>query len=127
MDQQPDGIIITVSKAMIGENGYRHWLRNFFYAMNRSENDENYFYWLRQGNRPKSDKNLRFVYLCIGNKIRFRAYYAGSEGEGVKHFDNHDDPMFGKAWILISGPILRPSRPIPRKGFQGFRYTTEIF
>jgi hypothetical protein len=123
--EPPDGIIITVSQSMIGPNGYRHWLRNFLEAMADTEDDR--FYWFRQGNRPKDDRSLRFVYLCIGGKIRYRVFYAGSEGERTMKFDNREDELHGKAWILTAGPVVRAPRVIKRQGFQGFRYTQEIF
>lgn len=125
--QPPDGIVITISKSMIGDNGYRHWLRNFLEAMKESEKSTDWFYWLRAGNRPKADVQLQYVYLCIGGKIRFRAFYAGSHGPREMQFVNHSKPMFGKAWITIAGPVERPPHPIVMKGFQGFRYTQKIF
>lgn len=127
MTEPPEGIIVTIGAKMIGEHGYRHWLRNFLEAMDKSGNGEDWFYWLRQGNQPKADASLQYVYLCIGGKIRFRCYYAGSVGHAEKQFENHDHPMYGKAWVLVSGPVARPLHPIIRKGFQGFRYTEKLF
>lgn len=126
-DTPPDGIILTVSAGMIGNNGYRHWLKNFLEAMERSETDDDWYYWFRAGGRPKSDKHLRFVYLVIGGKIRFKVIFAGSQAGCQMFFANRSEPMYGKAWILTAGPVVRPPRVFKMKGFQGFRYTEEIF
>lgn len=121
MIEQPDGIIITVSAGMIGKNGYRHWLRNFLYAMAK----ENYTYHFRQGNQPKKD--VLYIYLCIGNAIRFRINYVQSVGPSDCLFDGHDELMSGKAWVIGTGPLVRAPHKIKKQGFQGFRYTKKIF
>jgi len=80
-------------------------------------------YWMKQGGRPKRD--LLYVYLCIGNKIRFRANFVMSEGPCKKYFV--DEGMFARAWIVLAGPVVRPDQPIVMKGFRGFRYTEKLF
>jgi hypothetical protein len=69
----------------------------------------------------------------VGGKIRFRCMFAGSRGARLMEFENHNAPMFGKAWILVAGPISTPDRPVytidlvGKKGFQGFRYCGKLF
>lgn len=125
LQQRPEGIIVTIGEKMWGIHGYRHWLGNFLSAMKR--HDDGVTYWLRQGNIPKQDSSLLYVYLCIGGKIRYRAYYAGARGAAEMQFENRPDTLYGKAWVLISGPIERAPFKIVRKGFQGFRYTEKLF
>lgn len=126
MNEPPEGIIVTIANRMYREKGYRKWLRDFMEAMKRSETDEDWFYWLRQGNQPKRP-DLRYVYLCIGGKIRFRCFFAGSHGAGRKYFSNHDKPIDGRAWVLIAGPVMKAPIKIEMHGFQGFRYTEKLF
>lgn len=121
---QPDGIIITVGAKMYGEKGYRNWLRNFFDAMKRY--DEDYFYWFRQGTVPKNESGLQYVYLCIGGKIRYRVYFAKAHASGQMTFDDGRS-LYGKAWIGVAGPVVRTPHVIKMKGFQGFRYTEKLF
>lgn len=129
MDQPPDGIVITISQKMIKEKGYRNWLRKFLQAM--ALHEEGLTYWMRQGAKPTKDKDLKYVYLCIGGKIRFRAYYGGSEGPSEKTFGTwgggEGATIFARAWVILSGPVERPPVPIPMKGFQGFRYTEKLW
>lgn len=119
LQERPEAIIITVSAAMIGANGYRHWLRNFLDYMNSDG-----VYSFRLSNQPKHKP--QHVYLCIGGKIRFKTLCVQTSGKGIKVFDDGRQ-LFGKAWVMVCGPVTRPRRPIPRKGFQGFRYTPELF
>lgn len=118
--EKPEGLILTVSAGMIGENGYSHWLRNFLYAMRQ----ENWTYSFRQGNKPRQEP--LYVYLCIGGKIRYRTLFVRSLGPCMKRFSDNRE-MFGKAWIEVCGPVTKPKKPILRKGFQGIRYTEMLF
>lgn len=127
MIEQPDGIIVTVSRRMYETNGYRHWLRNFKSAMRKHE--DGWCYWLRVASKPVRDSDLSFVYLCIGNEIRFRGYYGGvcHTPEGFMTFDD-GRTIHGRFWVLISGPLeIAPQPRIKRQGFQGFRYTQKLF
>ncbi len=122
MIEQPDGIIITISKDQL-VNGYKHWLTNFLDAM-ASSIQTDICYCLRVANEPK--QNVQFVYLCLGGKIRYRGYYGGSSGPREITFTD-GRVISGKAWIYIGGPVKRAPSPVIRKGFQGFRYTKKIF
>lgn len=121
MIQQPDGIVITISQGMLKEKGYRNWLRNFLQAMEK----EDWIYYMRQGAAPKRD--ILYVYLCIGGKVRFRANYGGTQSGEMQFSDGKT--MSAKVWVLLAGPLERPMRgqePV-MKGFRGFRYCEKLF
>lgn len=125
---QPDGIIITISAGMLKEKGYKNWLYNFMLAMDQHEGPNPWVYWMRLGSQPKKD--ILYVYLCIGGKVRFRCFYAGARSASEKTFgelDGSQKTIRAKAWCLLSGPIVRPTIPIPMKGFRGFRYCERLF
>lgn len=124
MSEPPEGIIVTIGEKMYRDKGYRKWLRDFLDAMKKSEVESDWFYWIRMVVRPTHE--IQYVYLCIGGKIRYRAYFACSYGPGEKTFDN-GKTMAGRAWILIAGPVVRAPFKIEKKGFQGFRYTEKLF
>lgn len=128
MIEQPEGIVITISAGMLKEKGYRNWLTNFLLAMDQHDGPNGWTYWMRQGSQPKKD--ILYVYLCIGGKVRFRAYFAGSRGDSDMTFPNLDGTkktMHARAWVLLSGPLERPAVPVPMKGFRGFRYCEKLF
>jgi hypothetical protein len=121
--ERPDGIIITISQQMLKEKGYRNWLRNYLNAMEK----EDHIYYMRQGAQPKQD--ILYVYLCIGGKVRYRSNFVMSEGPGEKTFTSAagSHTIYGRAWIIMSGPVVKPEFTVPMKGFQGFRYTQKLF
>jgi hypothetical protein len=119
---QPDGIIITISKSLIKQRGYRVWLQDFMAAMEGV--DQGSTYWLRLGNVPTKD--VLYVYLCIGNRIRFRATFVSSSGPRFIEFDD-GRKMAGNAWVCMCGPVVKAPGMFPRKGFQGFRYCEKLF
>ena len=124
MDKK-DNIIITIGKSMWKDKSYKNWLNNFLQCMTIPDCS----YWLRQGNQPKKQP-LQYVYLCIGDRIRFRAHFVESHSAGwVQFYDGAGGfkKLFGKAWIVICGPVEKPLKPIYKKGFQGFRYTEPLF
>ncbi len=118
--EPPEGIIITISQKMIKEKGYKNWLFNYFDAM---ESDD-YTYWMRLGAQPKH--NVVYVYLCIGGKVRFRSNFVCSHGQARVTFIDGTE-MTARAWIEMSGPLVRAPYEILMKGFRGFRYTHKLF
>lgn len=120
--QQPDGIIITISAGMLKEKGLFNWTRNFLIAMRCHED---LIYYMRVGAKPKRDASLSYVYLCIGGKIRYRAFYAGSAPASTMTFG--DKTISARAWVMLSGPVEKPTAEIPMKGFRGYRYTEKLF
>lgn len=118
--EPPDAIIITISQQMFKEKGVRNWARNFFEAMS----EEDWLYYFRQGNQPKYQ--VMWVYLCIGNRIRYRVNLVETWGEETLRFSD-GKILYGKAWIIACGPVVKAPAQIYRKGFQGFRYTQKLF
>lgn len=68
------------------------------------------------------------LYLLIEGKIICRlniaGYYDGSETE-VKCWDNVSRTP--RWWAVCTGPVSFPPEMITRRGFQGFRYTEELW
>lgn len=121
LTEPPEGIILTISAKMLKERGLITWLKQF----HKSMNDEHCTYWFRAGAKPKYDK-LLYIYLCIGNKIRYRINFVSAEAGGERTFtEGHSDTA--RAWIVACGPITKPCIPIKHKGFRGFRYTHRLF
>jgi hypothetical protein len=118
--ERPDGIIITISQEMLKEKGLKNWLQNFYNCMKC----EGCAYYMRLGTIPKQE--VLYVYLLIGGKIRYRALCVGYEKDKTIRFDNGKE-MYAKAWVTLTGPIVKPKVPVERKGFRGFRYTELLF
>ncbi len=115
-----DCIIITIGAAFLKERGLMEWYRDFYNAMTTDSH-----YCLRQGNQPKK-QDIKYVYLCIGGKIRYRTHFIKSYPGGMLTFIDGRS-MYANAWVVVAGPMVKAPYDIARKGFQGFRYTEFMF
>lgn len=118
--ERSDGIIITISQALIKERSYRNWLKNYLDAMS----NENWTYWMRLGAKPKFE--VLYVYLVIGNKVRFRSKLVCYANDSTQTFPS-GVIITARAWCIMCGPVVKPPYEIPMKGFRGFRYTEKLF
>lgn len=67
-----------------------------------------------------------YMYLLIDGEIKVRLNIAGYEpGHAAECFDNTiRQPKF---WAVCAAPVSYPPEPLKRRGFQGFRYTQELW
>lgn len=66
------------------------------------------------------------MYLIIDGAIDLRLNIAGYEpGEARKCWD--ESIRHPKYWAVCTGPVSRPPETMLRRGFQGFRYTEELW
>lgn len=110
---QPTGIVITWPDKMLNyqEAGKSGLLRLFEKSLKQGE----FNYWCHKLNKaPK--KEIIHVYIIVGGFVKYRCYY-------IDHLPNAEPWPY----IRFTGPIEQPQQPIPLKGFQGFRYCTDLF
>jgi hypothetical protein len=66
------------------------------------------------------------MYLLIDGAIDIRLNIAGYEpGSAAKCWD--ETIRTPKYWCVCTGPVSRPPEPITRRGFQGIRYTEDLW
>lgn len=66
------------------------------------------------------------MYLLIDGQIVVRLNIAGYEpGDARECWD--ETIRKPKVWAQCTGPVSRPPEPVFRRGFQGIRYTTELW
>lgn len=103
-------------------------VRHFFRAMADPENT-----WLQKcKNKPKYD-DIMFVYVIYSGRVRYRLNYVHHESGATRinvpgcggSFSNWEYINWPR--VVMTGPIVIAPRPIKIKGFQGFRYCTELF
>lgn len=71
-------------------------------------------------------KEVLNVYLLIEGEIKVRLNLAGFEpGDARECWDK--TIRAPKYWAICTGPVSRPAEPIKRRGFQGFRYTEQLW
>lgn len=112
-----------MSAQELKEKGYRNWLKNIRYWLDDARDEDALYYW-RVGNQP-TQKTLMYVYILIAGRIRYRGTYVETIGPQTMNFGGRE--LFGKAWVCMTGPLVRAPFRIERKGFQGFRYTKKLF
>jgi hypothetical protein len=59
-------------------------------------------------------------------RIWFRANIVGYEGPQSIHCED-GSMRFGNCWAMLGPPVVKPPREIWMKGFQGFRYTGDLW
>lgn len=123
----PEGIMLTLPVAFFDDRGTEigPFIKMFERYMSREESLWNF----RLTNLPKHD--IAWVYMVFDKKVQFRLNFVQYERNISKTF--HDAPD-GKVrtfpncnWVIMCGPAIKPPHEWPQKGFQGFRYTTQLF
>lgn len=109
-----DSIYVTLGADQIKERPYREHIKDF-----QKCDGERGIYWWRLGNKPT--KSFVWVYIVIGNKVRWRARFLDWAGNGSMQFDD-GRRIYAKQWMMLIDfkPLPRPHEI--KKGFQGFRY-----
>lgn len=90
---------------------------------------ENSWWNFKLTNLPKLE--VLYVYLVFDGKVQYRCNlmmyerhksksFKDSPDQKVRHFKNCN-------WVLFTGPVVKPKIDVPKKGFQGFRYTEKLF
>jgi hypothetical protein len=76
----------------------------------------------------KPTQPVLHMYVCIDGKIICRmniADYIPGDSEAVECWDGTSRaPAY---WAVCTAPISFPPETVPRRGFQGFRYTGDLW
>lgn len=112
----PEGIVITFGSGLIKAHGdLKTLLQEFHEAMN--DEDGYWMHWSAKGPSKKMMKKLNWVYIIIGKKVRYQAFFGGYKPE--------DEDYPGR--LIVAGPIQRIRSDRELIGFRGFRYCTKLF
>ena len=125
MDYKPDGIIVTIPMIVVEENGGEKILERYFEQMNFHDD----WYWSQGlGQSPKYE--VLYLYLLWNGLIRYRLNISHSE-VGTREFKDFKNGGFRsinkKHWFICTAPVIKAPKDFIKKGFQGFRYTQELF
>lgn len=122
MRNPPTGIIRTLPSLYTDPRnpGWRGLNR----SIARCEKDESACFYIALAQQPKHE--ILHLYLLVGGEITMRFTVAGyAPGNGAYCWDGeYRQP---KLWAICTGPVSRPPEPIKRRGFQGFRYTEDLW
>lgn len=121
-EQRPTGIIRTLPSLYsdAGNVGYRRYVR----AIRELEREIIPAIYIAMAQLPKIE--VLNMYLLIEGKIRVRLniveYIAGTAE--ICWDATIRQPKY---WAVCSGPVTRPPEHMERRGFQGFRYTEDLW
>jgi len=91
--------------------------------------DDGSHQWMQFCGSGTPDKKYEFVYLIWDGKVQYRLSIEEyqkrtsgrfADGGVVRSFKNRN-------LVVMSGPVVKAPFDIPKKGFQGFRYTEFLF
>lgn len=123
MDQLTDSIYVTLGSQLRREKSYKTLVGDFL----RSDGENTVFFW-RLSNLPnkKVRDNILWVYIVVGNSVRWRARVIQMDHDSTGLTANFDDgrTMTSKGWIQLCDFEKLPKPYEQKKGFQGFRYKT---
>jgi hypothetical protein len=122
---RPTGIIRTLP-SLYADNknvGFRRYIASLH---DLQRNDVPFYIALAQ----KPTIEVLHIYLLIEGRIRVRlnisGFIPGGDEAPVQCWD--DEFRQPKWWVECSGPVSRPpQRYIKMRGFQGFRYTEDLW
>lgn len=119
---RPTGIIRTLPSLYSDEKnvGYRRYVR----SIRELEQEKIPAIYIAMAQLPKID--VLHMYLLIEGKIRVRLNIV-EYIPGTAEICWDSTIRQPKYWAVCSGPVARPPHEILRKGFQGFRYTEELW
>lgn len=130
---RPTGIIRTLPYFGAGGTGdgkkdamgraYRRMMKAFK-GLARGDNGQ---ILIAMGQKPTQD--VLHCYILVGGEIRVRANIASFEpSDSIGGLHCWDDTTRNPKWIaVLTSPVSFPPAPIARKGFQGFRYTQDLW
>jgi hypothetical protein len=119
---RPTGIIRTLPSLYqdSGNVGFQRYQR----AIEELEQEIISTIYIAMAQLPKVE--ILHMYLLVEGQIRVRLniveYLPGSAE--ICWDSTIRQPKF---WALCSGPVSKPPEPVFRKGFQGFRYTEDLW
>lgn len=109
-----DSIYVTLGAAQLKEKPYKEQIKDWLRC-----DGENFIFNWALSNKPKKD--FVWVYIVIGNKVRWRARFIGYDQERNKIFSDGRG-WSAKNWMLLIDFEKLPKPYESKKGFQGFRY-----
>lgn len=121
-ENRPTGIIRTLPTLYGNERNIA--LRKYTRSVTALERGEIEAIYVALAQVPRIE--ILHVYLLIDGEIQVRLNLAGYvPGDARACWD--DTIRRPKIWAMCTGPVSRPPVVIKRRGFQGFRYTHDLW
>ncbi len=121
--ERPTGIIRTLPGEAATYEFARGRMMRSYEALNEGRIPAIY---VALSQRPKID--VLHMYMLVGGEIICRMNIAAFDDLGGEPLDCWDGvKRYSRWWVVCSAPVSYPPEPILRRGFQGFRYTGDLW
>jgi hypothetical protein len=120
LGERPTGIIRTLPSLESSEIGHNRYIA----SLKDLERGRIEAIYIAMAHIPKVD--VLYMYLLVDGEVQVRLNIAGYEpGDQRECWDRTiRKPRY---WAVCTGPVSRPDEPVKRSGFQGFRYTQDLW
>lgn len=119
---RPTGIIRTLPSLYEDKRNIGH--RRYTSSIKRIQQGKVDAIYIALSQMPKHD--VLYMYLLIEGEIKVRLNIASYEpGDSRRCWD--DTIRQPKYWAVCTAPVSFPPEPMKRRGFQGFRYTEDLW
>lgn len=118
------GLIKCLPKKWLDDVGGEKYLER---VIRSGVGEKDWQFYMSLAGKPKYE--VLHCYLLIAGYLRFRMNIAGIVEGGTMVFRDRPIPQTWTAryWMILTSPVVEPKERMPMRGFQGFRYTDEIF
>lgn len=127
LKEPPVAILLTLPVAFFKDRDmtYAEFQKYFERVMRRPE-----WVWnFKLTNLPTMD--VAWVYLVFDGFVQYKVNLVMYERNTSKVFkdamDNKERVFESCNWVILTGPPVKAPFDIPMRGFQGFRYSQELF
>lgn len=126
--EPPYAIMINVPEAFFKHNGKikgdrEEAFRRFYENMGHAAFEHDCFYHFISS-IPKHE--VQFVYVCFRGYVQYKALLVQFLKNQPVNLPGYSHPA--RDWCVTTGPVVKaPKGEFPQKGFQGFRYSEQLF
>lgn len=123
---QRDAIMLTLGQDFLNKV-YPGGREAIIKALERCEEGE--YQWMQFCGSGIPEKQVEFCYLIWDGKVQYRLSIVEYQRQVSGGFaDSGVMRRFKKRnLVIMTGPVIKSPFDIPKKGFQGFRYTEFLF
>lgn len=128
-EERPTGIIRTLPSLAEGTIGHKKMKLSF--SLLEHGTNPGHHVLIALSSVPT--KEVLHIYLLIAGEIRYRLNIAEYISGDADYFQAHPVKCWDgsyrrpRVWAVCTAPLSRPPEPIKMRGFQGYRYTTDLW
>ena len=117
---QPTGIIKCLPPAWVQKSGGLQYVKSIRKTIDSGEHQ----WFMSFPTKPR--REVLHLYVLFDGHVQFRVNIAVWRG-GNGLMNMYGGQFLAKWWAVCTGPMTFPPKPVPMRGFRGYRYTEELW